>query len=278
MSNEYHKNLTNTLEKHKLIYDEVVQSSFSSKGEPKLLLAAMDKSYNSEGESNLSSGHHLLHVWFCHRFEEQHVRDGIGMDAIVFEFLKEDVFESEEAARSFFEALDTDHNGSLSFREIMDGALSNSYAERYYLEKFITKLRRRNSLRKSLSKHYMEDEEEEEEGEAEEGEAGQYDDDDIHHIHEAFLQFYFKDVMADNLFLDNLVKAVPHLGEWSMCVRCGLALDALFPHSHHLPPFFHDSCVIDVLQCNVCIAPVSGNNMVHSLLAHRRRRPSSCHV
>ena len=213
MINEYHKNLMQTLEKHNKVYDEVVQASFSSRAEPKLLLAAVDANNDeAEDKNDLSSGHNLLHLWFCHRFKEANVNDGIPMDSIVFEFLKEDVFATEESARSFFEALDAKGTGVLSFRQIMDGALSNTYEERYFLETFIMKLRRRNSLRKSLSTP-LSQEEDEREKDKEMDELGVNEEDDIHFIHEAFLQFYFKTVMTDNQYLDNLVKAVPHLGK-----------------------------------------------------------------
>lgn len=226
MIDEYHKNLVTTLEKHKKIFDEVVQASFSSKAEPKLLIAEVDGDCNSNLDDRDTTGHNLLHMWFNHRFKESHVENGIPMDAIVFEFLKEDVFESEEAARTFFEALDTDKNGSLSFRSIMDGAFSKTFEERFHMEKFISKLRRRNSLRRSVTRSHVD-------SDAGIGGDDDYIDrnqgflsdvDDIQHIHEAFLKFYFDTVMNDNHALDNLVKAVPHLGEVSITMICLLPI------------------------------------------------------
>ena len=206
MINQYHKNLMEILNKHDGIFDEVVMASFDKCVEPTKLLSEIDGSYKCNEQESAASGHNLLHLWFSHRFDEASVNNGISLDAIIFEFLREDVFDCEESAKSFFEALDVDGKGVLSFRDIMDGALSNTFEERHILEKFMMKLRRRNSLRSSVSLNTATEEK-------------NTDDeivimDDVHYVHEAFIQFYLTTVMAENHSLDNLIKAIPNLGEF----------------------------------------------------------------
>mmetsp|Transcript_16632 Transcript_16632/g.25031 ORF Transcript_16632/g.25031 Transcript_16632/m.25031 type:complete len:230 (+) Transcript_16632:224-913(+) len=97
--------------------------------------------------------------WFTSRLDDFQCEDGIKIDRVIDDFVKNGVFKSRADSAFFLHRIDSDRNGSISFEEFMTGLTCGTDSQQIMLlRKFITSLqadKKKIDRRKAKRKKYV---------------------------------------------------------------------------------------------------------------------------